>query len=132
MIRYDLKCRNGHSFDAWFGSSSGFDTQRAAGRIACTVCGSTDVDKALMAPSRAGTAQDTAQVDAELARLRAHIEANSEDVGSRFASEARAMHLGDAPERQIHGQAKPEEARALIEDGIPVAPLPFIPKSRTN
>lgn len=146
MIRYDLKCANGHGFDAWFASSDGFDRQLADGQVRCAICGSQQVEKALMAPARAGTGSEpdqrgteipdlstpASEAEAAMAELRDHIETHSEDVGTRFAQEARSMHDGETPERSIYGQANAEEARALIEDGVPVAPLPFIPKRRSN
>lgn len=133
MIRYDLHCDNGHDFDGWFRSSEGFDTLRAAGQVACTHCGSTDVNKALMAPAVSPEKTSPSEVaETPLERLRRHVEANSDYVGLKFADQARAMHDGNMPQRPIHGEARPEDARQLIEDGIPVAPLPFIPRQRTN
>lgn len=129
MIRYDLVCDRAHGFDAWFGSAAAFDRQAAAGQVSCPDCGSTAVTKALMAP--AVSTREAAR-DAALARLRAEVEKNSDYVGLRFAAEARAIHEGRAPERSIYGEARLDEARALIEEGVPVAPLPFIPKARTN
>lgn len=140
MIRYDLRCDKGHDFDGWFRDSEGFETLRKAGQVACTHCGSVAVDKALMAP-RVAAPRDVPKPDlrtprdpreAALERLRRHVEENSDYVGMSFAAEARAMHEGLAPERAIHGEAKPEEARKLIEDGIPVAPLPFRTRERAN
>ena len=142
MIHYTLICDQDHQFDSWFRSSDAYETLRDAGQVACVTCGSTRVRRSPMAPSIAkGAANDAAPTltdatDAEaeqaLAALRRHVEDNSAYVGPAFASQARAMHDGAAPERAIHGEARPEEAKALIEDGIPVAPLPFIPKRRTN
>jgi hypothetical protein len=153
MIRYDLRCRQGHEFDSWFSSSSGFESLRAAGHLSCPICGGTEIDKALMAPAlgRAAGAADAAaavappeaptpepgaitpaQRAALIAELRARIEASSDYVGLSFATEARRMHEGDIPGRPIHGEAHPDEARQLIEDGIPVAPLPFVPTRRRN
>jgi hypothetical protein len=129
VIRYDLVCDTGHAFDAWFGSAAAFDRQSAAGHIACPDCGTTAVTKALMAP--AVSTREAARA-AALARLREEVETKSDYVGLRFAAEARAIHEGRAPERAIYGEARPDEARALIEDGVPVAPLPFIPKARAN
>lgn len=141
MIRYDLKCPKGHEFDGWFPSADAFEAQRVAGHVGCTICGATDVEKRIMAPSvrparKAGekprlTAPQN-DVEAALAEMRAKIEANSDYVGLNFAAEARAMHEGRIDERSIYGEAKPEEARALLEDGIPVAPLPFMPKRQAN
>lgn len=133
MIRYDLTCDKDHSFDGWFASAAGFDTMLAAGQVACVVCGSAQVAKALMAP--AVTPSLTAPrntAEQALAALRAKVETESEYVGLNFATEARAIHAGDAPERAIYGEAKFEEAKALIEDGVPVAPLPFMPSRKAN
>ncbi len=136
MIRYSLRCEKGHDFDGWFRSSDGFETMRAAGQVTCAQCGSADVAKALMAPS---VPAEKARLDAPrnpaeqaLEKLREHVEKNSDYVGLRFADEARAMHEGDRPTRAIHGEARPEDARKLIEDGVPVAPLPFIPRQKAN
>lgn len=143
MIRYSLRCAKGHDFDGWFRSSDGFETMRKAGRVTCTECGSAEVEKALMAPalSNAGEGRplsghqgDDAHnpLEAALDKLRQHVEANSDYVGLEFVDEARAMHEGRSPQRAIHGEAKVEEARKLIEDGVPVAPLPFIPRQKAN
>jgi hypothetical protein len=135
MIRYSLRCDQGHDFDGWFRSSDAFETMRAAGQVACTQCGSATVEKSLMAPAVAAAKQAEPAVnpvEAALQALRQQVEANSDYVGLKFADEARAMHEGRAPTRAIHGEAKLEEARKLIEDGVPVAPLPFIPRQKTN
>lgn len=133
MIRYDLTCTDGHRFDGWFASSSAFEAQRDAGQVQCAICGIGSVDRALMAPgvpAKANRISDGEKTPLE--QLRDHVEANSDYVGLRFADEARAMHEGRSDHRAIHGEARPEEARALIEDGVPIAPLPFIPKRHTN
>jgi hypothetical protein len=140
MIRYTLRCAEGHSFDSWFATSGAYDKLAAAGMVACSFCGSTKVEKSLMAPSvRNAPRVDTpakptreAKLEAALQEMRKEVEANSSYVGTDFAKEARAMHDGTAPERAIHGEAKPEEARKLIEDGVPVVPLPFLPKRKVN
>jgi hypothetical protein len=137
MIRYDLTCPSDHRFDSWFSNAAGFDTQKAAGQVACPTCGSTVIEKALMAPNvaTAHTRPMTTPRDgreAALAALREKVEQGSDYVGMNFVAEARAIHAGDAPERSIYGEAKPEEARALIEDGVPVTPLPFMPTRKTN
>ena len=140
MIRYDLKCEHGHAFDAWFPSAADFDEQAARGLVSCVQCGSDKVEKALMAPrvpkkanAREGakpmlSAGPKTEIERKLAELRAHIEKNSDFVGDRFAAEARAMHVGEKEHRAIHGQATKDEARALVEEGVPVAPLPFLPR----
>ena len=138
MIQYAIKCAEGHEFDSWFQSAEAFDKLAGAGMVACAVCGGTDVKKSIMAPRvrpARSAAIATPETDAPgplsepaspaeqaLAELRRQVEENSDYVGMNFASEARAMHEGDAPERSIYGEAKPDEARALIEDGVPVAP----------
>lgn len=141
MIRYTLSCGDGHRFDSWFQSAEAYDKLRTAGMVACAVCGGTAVDKALMAPAVVAAApepapgpltQPASPAEQALAELRRRIEAESEYVGLSFAAEARAMHAGERPERSIWGEARPDEARALIEDGVPVAPLPFLPKRQAN
>jgi hypothetical protein len=145
MIQYSLKCANGHKFDSWFQSASAYEKLHLAGMVTCSVCGSSDVEKAIMTPrvrpARKATKPEDAPKplaepgsDAEkaLAEMRKAVEENSDYVGKDFASEARAMHEGDAPERSIYGEARLEEAKALVEDGIPVAPLPFMPSRKTN
>ncbi|NBB96583.1 MAG: DUF1178 family protein [Alphaproteobacteria bacterium] len=130
MIKYTLDCPQGHRFESWFQSGAAYDGLRGRGLVTCPDCGSADVTKAIMAPS-VKTAKRAAMVE-KLQALRAEVEANSDYVGRDFATQARAMHLGDAPERAIHGEAKLAEAKALIDDGVPILPLPFIPKAKTN
>ncbi len=152
MIQYALKCVEGHTFDSWFQSAEAFDKLAAAGLVTCAVCGCSQVEKAIMTPrvrparkaapkpdatAPAGSddislATPAPEIEKALAELRRKVEENSDYVGKDFASEARKMHLGDAPERSIYGEAKPDEAKALIEDGVPVAPLPFVPSRKTN
>ncbi len=140
MIRYDLTCKNGHAFDSWFASASAYDTLERSGQLSCAVCGDTRIHKALMAPSVSEGAKQPARrlsepgnpLEKAMAELRRKVEAGSDYVGDAFAREARAMHEGRSPERAIHGEARIDEARRLIEDGIPVAPLPFGPKRKAN
>lgn len=145
MIQYTLKCAKGHQFDSWFQSADRYEELRAAGHVTCAVCGSAEVEKAMMAPrirpardkgetlpaQPVATAPD-ADMQAALEKMRREVETKSEYVGGKFASEARAMHLGDAPERAIYGEARPDEAKSLIEDGVPVLPLPFRPTKSVN
>ena len=135
MVRYSLSCAEGHAFESWFQSAKAFDDLAARGLLSCAQCGSHKVDEALMAPA-VSTANPLAEPqspqEAMLAAMRRHVEDNSDYVGLSFAAEARKMHEGDAPSRSIWGEAKPEEAKALLEDGIPVAPLPLMPKRSTN
>jgi len=143
MIRFALKCENGHRFESWFQSGAAFDALHSRGMIQCPECASTDVTKDLMAPKLAskGDVSEGAQPvanapDPELVsaieKLRTHVEQNSEYVGQKFASEARAMHLGDTPHRAIYGEVDKKEAASLLEDGVPAVPLPFVPKQKTN
>jgi hypothetical protein len=138
MIHYNLTCHNSHSFDGWYASSGGFDRLLAAGQITCVVCGSVRVEKALMAPAVVPHADKTTltaprnTAEQALAALRKKVETESEYVGMNFVTEARAIHAGDAPERAIYGEARFEEAKALLEDGVPVAPLPFTPNRKAN
>lgn len=133
MIRYQLKCAKGHSFTSWFADSAAYDALAARGALECAICGSRAVEKALMAPSVAGEAETLSAAPADpaaqaLAALRDHVENTAEHVGKRFAEEARAIHRGEAEKRAIWGEATLGEARALAEDGAPVAPLPFMPR----
>ena len=137
MIRYALSCKDGHAFESWFKSASAYDALAAGGHVACPVCGSVDVAKALMAPAVATTApaplsEPANPLEEAMRALRRQVEENSEYVGMNFATEARRMHTGDAPERAIYGEARPDEAKRLIEDGVPVAPLPFFPARKAN
>ena len=146
MIRYSLKCAEGHGFESWFQSADAFEALAARGMLSCVICGGTDVKKAVMAPRVAVRDQAPAPKPADkkelsgpaspaeqaLKAFRAHLEKTSTYVGGKFAEEARKIHLGDAPERTIHGEASGAEARALIDDGVPIAPLPFVPKSKSN
>ena len=137
MIKYALKCDDGHGFESWFASAEAYDSLLAAGHVACATCGSLKISKALMAPPvktarTADAAPDDGDKAAALAKLRAEVEAKATYVGGNFASEARAQHLGDVPDRPSYGEAGPDEAKALIEDGVPVAPLPFIPTRKAN
>ncbi len=138
MIQYKLRCGGGHEFDSWFQSSAAYDRLAASGHVACAVCGSAEVAKALMAPvvktadAARPLADPASEAERQLAELRRRIEENSDYVGLNFAAEARAIHDGDSPARSIYGEARVDEARALLEDGIPVAPLPFRPAKRSN
>ena len=129
MIRYDLRCANGDEFDAWFGSIADYDKQAEAGLIECPHCGSTHVEKAPMAPAVRTSRKKEAQKERAVAmamaqKVREHIKENFDYVGDKFADEARKMHSGESEERAIWGEATPEEARELAEEGIPASPLP--------
>jgi hypothetical protein len=148
MIRYSLKCAAEHSFDSWFQSATAFDALAAAGHVTCPNCGSADISKTLMAPAvtpARKSASNSAMPSLEkplstpanpqeqaLAALKAEVEANSDYVGKSFVAEARKMHEGTAPPRAIHGEARLDEAKKLVEDGVPVMPLPFLPPRKLN
>lgn len=142
MIKYRLGCQSGHEFESWFRAIGDFDTQTRSGLIVCPVCGSREISKQPMAPAvvtkRGGepylTVAKSGQgepSEALLAQLRAFKKAvldNSEDVGARFAEEARKIHFGEAVERGIRGVSTPEEARGLAEDGVTFGILPPLPE----
>jgi hypothetical protein len=145
MIRYDLICEQGHEFDGWFSDSAAFDKQQKRKLVECTHCGSAKIEKQIMAPgipsksnkkSDSGPTQMLAKpVDpraqammAMMREFRAHVEKNSENVGNNFVEEARKIHYKEKEERSIYGNATPDEARQLLEEGIEVAPLPRLPE----
>jgi len=160
MIRYMLKCDQDHQFESWFRSADAFDTLCAQAQVSCPLCGSEKVTKAMMAP-RVSTTRTTGdapselpataadqpippaaplapdqpspeQIERAMAKLRAEVEQNSDYVGVEFADEARKIHTGDAPARAIYGEANFEDTKALLEDGVPILPLPFLPKRKMN
>ncbi|GEO86355.1 MULTISPECIES: DUF1178 family protein [Alphaproteobacteria] len=138
MIRYSLSCEKGHDFEGWFSESADFDRQLAGGLLTCPVCGSLQVTKVLMAPS-VSTARGKEAVHAlavseaqkvavaTLKQAVASIRANSEDVGERFPEEARKIHYGETEARGIIGEASLAEVKALVDEGIEIAPLPVLP-----
>ncbi len=151
MIKYALACEQAHAFESWFASSDAFEAQRKRGFVTCPVCDSPEVGKQIMAPALARRDRDPAprppaeaaeaqpmallsepeqQLRAMLKALREHVTKNAENVGDRFADEARRMHYGEAEHRSIYGEANPHEAKALWEEGIEVHPLPLLPDDR--
>jgi hypothetical protein len=155
MIRYNLRCERGHAFESWFQSSSAYEAQEKRKLVNCPSCGSAKVERAIMAPqivSKKGresavpapaVATDVAtpgstpllmaqerELRAKLRELRDHIVKNADNVGERFPNEARKMHYGDIEHRPIYGEASPDEARSLIEEGVEVSPLPVLPDDR--
>lgn len=132
MIRYALKCTQGHSFETWFQSADAFQAQSERGLVSCAVCGSSEVEKALMAPKVGGLSEPATALEGRIAALRRKVEAEATYVGGRFAAEARAIHEHKVPDRAIYGEANAAEIKGLLEDGVPVAPLPFRPKAKAN
>jgi len=138
LIRYSLSCDNAHEFEGWFSESADFDRQVASGFLTCPVCNSGAISKLLMAPSVSTArkkdemqtlAMDTARKQA-MAKLKEAIDtikANAEDVGTKFPEEARKIHYGEADARGIIGKATPDEAQALVEEGIEIAAIPILP-----
>jgi hypothetical protein len=159
MIHYNLRCERGHAFESWFQSSAAYESQEKRKLVNCPVCGSAKVERAIMAPRIVGKkGRDKAEpapvaaaptdsaapastptpllmaqereLRAKLKELRDHIVKNADNVGERFPNEARKMHYGDIEHRPIYGEASPEEARSLIEEGVEVSPLPVLPDDR--
>ena len=137
MIKYALTCDHEHGFEGWFGSSADYDDQAARGLLSCPICGSAEVRKAIMAPAVAGTKakgrpdvapQMRSMMMEAMGKVRAHVEAEFDYVGDAFAREARDIHEGKSEERGIYGEATPTEVKKLVEDGVPVAPLPPKPE----
>ena len=149
MIRYDLICEHGHVFDGWFSDSKSFDQQVDLGLINCTQCGSTNVEKTLMAPNVATSKKDEIVTSSQepavpvannhqmnlptemvemMRKARQHIIDNSENVGDKFAESARKIHYNEEPQRNILGQATVEEISELADEGIESFPLPVLPE----
>ena len=155
MIRYSLRCERGHAFESWFQSSAAYESQEKRKLVSCPSCGSVKVERAIMAPqivSKKGREVAVAapapatevatpastpllmaqerELRTKLKELRDHIVKSADNVGERFPVEARKMHYGDIEHRPIYGEASPDEARALIEEGVEVTPLPVLPDDR--
>jgi hypothetical protein len=155
MIRYNLRCEKGHAFESWFQSSTAYESQEKRKLVSCPSCGSVKVERAIMAPrivskkgrevapQQAPAAEATAssestpllmaqelELRSKIKELRDHIVKNADNVGERFPNEARKMHYGDIEHRPIYGEASAEEARALIDEGVEVSPLPVLPDDR--
>lgn len=158
MIRYALACENKHEFEIWFSDSGDYERQRKRGLVECPACGSGKVDKTIMAPSIASPRKrrvpavsnepSPAAVSAEppapvammspqemelrqkLKELREHMVKNADNVGKEFPDEARKMHYGEIEHRSIYGEASPEDAKAMHEEGIEFHPLPVLPDDK--
>ncbi|MBI3513132.1 MAG: DUF1178 family protein [Proteobacteria bacterium] len=137
MIVYELKCSSGHVFEGWFRDAAAFDRQAAAGKVACAVCGDSQIAKAPMAP-RLAKRRDAAPAETKpglppeaaklLADLREKVESECDYVGERFADEARRMHYGEAEKRGIYGEASDQQAKELVDEGIEVKKIPWVPR----
>jgi hypothetical protein len=144
MIRYALVCDAGHEFESWFRSGDDYDRQHAERLVACPRCGSTQVEKQVMRPSVARRDRDEARRTAPLSvaspqeqelrrklrELREHVTKNADYVGDRFPELARQMHHEETERRSIYGEARPDEVRGLLDDGVEVHPLPVLPEDR--
>lgn len=134
MIVYNLRCAKDHSFEAWFRDSATYDAQAKAGEVVCPVCGDTKIAKAPMAPNISAKKADksdmaaAAEVMGKLRELRAEVESNSDHVGDKFPEEARKIHYGEAEKRNIHGDATPDEAKALKDEGVDFSVIPWVPR----
>jgi hypothetical protein len=154
VIVFDLRCRQAHIFEAWFGSSAAFEDQQARGLLVCPICGDDDIVKAVMAPNVAakGNSRSVPALRADaptppaldpdtmkaalhaLAQAQAQVLEKSQWVGRAFADRARAMHVGETAATPIHGETTLAEAKALVEEGVPIAalPLPVVPPDTVN
>jgi hypothetical protein len=141
MIKYALVCERKHSFEVWFSDSADYDRQRKRGLVTCPVCDTKKVEKAIMAPAisrtakkpiemSAGAPEPVAMMSPQELEFRDHLTKNADNVGKRFPEEARKIHYGEAPERSIYGEATPEEAKELHDEGIAFHPLPILPDER--
>ena len=160
MIRYALRCERDHNFESWFQDSAAYDQQVKRKLVSCPVCESVAIEKAIMAPriaSKKGRERTPEPVEqaaapavpapvtteatplvmtqerelrAKLKELRDHIVKNADNVGDKFPNEARKMHYGEIEHRPIYGEASPEEAKSLVDEGVEVSPLPVLPEDR--
>ena len=159
MIRYTLSCERGHEFESWFANSAAYDKQAKHGLVTCPLCNSAKVEKAIMAPkimaprlARTDIAEPAPppaappaapaknpvammspperELRQKLKELRDHVTKNATNVGAKFPEEARKIHYGETEHRSIYGEASPEEAKALYEEGIEFHPLPMLPDDK--
>ena len=136
MIRFSLRCAEGHEFEAWFRNGEGYEAQQVAGEIACPQCGNAHVEKALMAPSigrarEAGPPMSPAQLRAALVELRKQVESHCDYVGEQFAEEARKIHYGEVDPHAIYGEASENESKELAEEGIKFGRIPWVAPTDT-
>ena len=155
MIKYALTCGKGHTFESWFQNSAAYDKQAKQKLVTCPLCGSAKVEKGIMAPRLSGGRKDEElpaapagestpnhktpvvmvspqerEIRKKLKELRDHLTQNADNVGQKFPEEARKMHYGEIDHRSIYGEASPDEARKLSEEGIEFHPLPVLPDER--
>ena len=140
MIHYSLVCEKSHKFDGWFSNAAAYDAQKLRGLVTCPICLTTAVEKAIMAPavSRAGSDKvslsighpEHAKLREAMQALRNKVTTEADYVGDKFAEEARKIHFGETDPRGIYGEATPEEAQSLIEDGVEFMPIPSFPDDR--
>jgi hypothetical protein len=148
LIRYTLCCEAGHTFESWFNNSTAFDRQAARGLVTCPMCGSAKVEKAIMAPALSGgreapapepepektpvaiVSKEEVDLRKKLKELRDHIVKSADYVGEKFPEEARRMHYGEIEHRSIYGEASPDAAKSLADEGIEFHPLPRLPDER--
>jgi hypothetical protein len=144
MILFELKCGKDHAFEGWFPSGAAYEAQLAAKELSCPLCGDRSIDKAIMAPrigkaaappvpaaptpTPAPTKEQAAEMLKMLRALRDKVEKEFDYVGPAFAEEARRIHYGEAEERAIYGEASPEDAESLEEEGVPVSRIPWVPR----
>lgn len=139
MISFNLRCSKDHEFEGWFRDSATFEKDLKKRRIECPICGDVKLERALSAPNiapsgkrAAAKAEAASKMRDQLRAFRRHVESTSENVGERFADEARKIHYGEAETRSIYGKASLDEARELHEEGVPVAPIPWIEEAKDN
>jgi len=145
VIRYALACQDGHRFESWFADWQAFDKLRAADAVLCPVCGSAAVEKALMTPQVATARKKDAKREkvrlaahhgmrteaiAAMRKIRDHVKETADYVGGKFPEEARKIHYDEAEKRGIYGEATPDEAKALAEEGVEFHPLPILPEDQ--
>ncbi len=141
MIKYNLQCAKEHGFEAWFDNIDSFESQRENGLLRCPSCNSAKVERAIMAPAipkksnasrSAPTAPEPSSVMQMMQKMKDHVTENFDYVGDQFAEEARAIYYGEKEDRDIYGETSLDDARALVEEGVPVAPLPLLPDRAKN
>lgn len=136
MILFDLKCAGDHVFEAWFPNNAAYEKQAKAGAVSCPACGSRKIEKAPMAPrigkgskpAAMAVATERTEIRKQLMELRSKIEANCDYVGGKFAEEARKIHYGETERRDIYGEASDDEAKALHDEGVEFARIPWLPR----